>query len=75
MNEGASRKSAGRLSWKTDRRRKLEIGRKAGWRIGGRRKSQVDAKAGLESWLETQVERWLEGRPERLVANASWRLI
>jgi hypothetical protein len=75
LNEGASWKSAGRLSRKTDRRRKLEIGRKAGWRIGGRRKSQVDAKAGLESWLETQVERWLEGRPERLVANGSWRLI
>jgi aromatic ring-cleaving dioxygenase len=64
LNEGASWKSAGRLSRKIGRRRKLETGRKAGQRIGKRRKSQVDAKAGPESWLETQVEGWLEGRPE-----------
>jgi len=64
LNEGGSRKSAGRSVRKIDRRRKLEIGRKAGWRIGKWRKSQVDAKAGLESWPETQVKGWLEGRPE-----------
>jgi len=49
LNEGASWKSAGRLVRKIDRRRKLEIGWKAGRRIGKRRKSQVDAKAGPES--------------------------
>jgi len=37
---------AGKLSWKTDRRRELEVSWKAGLRIGMRRKSQVDAKGG-----------------------------
>jgi len=64
LNEGASRKSAGRLSRKITRRRKLEIGRKADRKIGKRRKSQVDAKVGPESWPETRVEGWLKGGPE-----------
>lgn len=64
LNEGASWKSAGRLSRKTDQRRKLETSRKAGRRIGKRRKSRVDRKAGLEGWPETQVEGWLDGRPK-----------
>jgi hypothetical protein len=41
----ASQRSAGRFGWKIDRRRKLEVSRKAGRRIGRRRESQVDAKA------------------------------
>jgi len=75
LNEGASWKSAGRLSSKTKRRRKPETSRKADRRIGKRRKSQVDAKVEPESWPETQVKGWLEGRAEGLVANASWRAI
>jgi len=75
LNQGASWKSAGRSVRKIGRRRKPEMGRKAGWRIGKRRKSQVDAKVGPESWPETRVKGWLERRAGRLVANASWRLI
>jgi len=74
LNEGASRKSAGRLGRKTERGRKPETSWKAG------RKDRPAAQ--VAGWCQGRAGRLAEDASRRLagrravgkVANASWRL-
>ena len=74
--EGESRREVGRLSWKIDRRRKPERGRKAEQTDAATDESRrLGLKAGPEDRQKAKAGGRLEGRAGRWVEGASWRFI
>jgi len=73
LDEGASRRTAGRLGRKIDRRRKPMIGWKAAGRTAGGASRRLIGRRSRKVGSETQVDGRPDGQARRLIANASWR--